>query len=73
MSLNTHWADKPNDVADPVSSNGANHVVLTVLDHMEARPELRQVLQLNGYSVIAFRLSGTATSSGLLVGPSCHQ
>lgn len=52
MSLNTHWADTPNDFADPVSSNGTNHVVLTVLDHMEARPELRQVLQLNGYRVI---------------------
>ena len=52
MSLNTHWADTPNDFADPVSSNGANHVVLTVLDHMEARPELRQVLQLNGCHVI---------------------
>ena len=51
MSLNTQWADTPN-FADPVSSNGANHVVLTVLDHMEARPELRQVLQLNGYRVI---------------------
>jgi PleD family two-component response regulator len=52
MSLNTHWAGTPNDVADPVSSNGANHVVLMVLDHVEARPELRQVLQLNGYRII---------------------
>jgi len=52
MSLNTQWADAPNDLADPVSSNGDNHVVLTVLDHMEARPELRQVLQLNGFRVI---------------------
>ena len=52
MSLNTHWADTPNGVADPVSSNGANHVVLVVSDHVEARPELRQVLQLNGYHVI---------------------
>jgi len=52
MSLNTNWAATPNDLADPVSSNGDNHVVLTVLDHMEARPELRQVLQLNGYRVI---------------------
>lgn len=52
MSLNTHWADMPNDVADPRPSNGGNHVVLMVLDHVEARPELRQVLQLNGYRVI---------------------
>jgi PleD family two-component response regulator len=52
MSLNTHWANTPNNVPDPVSSNGANHVVLMVLDHVEARPELRQVLQLNGYRVI---------------------
>lgn len=52
MSLNTQWAATPTDFADPVPSNGDNHVVLTVLDHMEARPELRQVLQLNGYHVI---------------------
>jgi DNA-binding response OmpR family regulator len=52
MSLNTRWADMPNDFADPIASNGANHVALTVLDHMEARPELRQVLQLNGCRVI---------------------
>jgi PleD family two-component response regulator len=52
MSLNMHWTDAPNDFADPASSNGANHVVLMVLDHVEARPELRQVLQLNGYRVI---------------------
>jgi DNA-binding response OmpR family regulator len=52
MSLNTQWADAPNDFADPASSNGDNQVVLTVLDHMEARPELRQILQLNGYRVI---------------------
>ena len=51
MSLNTQWADTSNFV-DRVSSNGANHVVVTVLDHMDARPELRQVLQLNGYRVI---------------------
>ena len=52
MSLNTQWADTPNDVADPVSTNGANHVVLMVLDHLDARPDLRQVFQLNGYRVI---------------------
>jgi DNA-binding response OmpR family regulator len=52
MSFDPHWADTPNDVADPVTSNGANHVVLMVLDHLAARPELRQVLQLNGYRVI---------------------
>ena len=52
MSLNAHRADAPNDAADPKPSNGANHVVLMVLDHVEARPELRQVLQLNGYRVI---------------------
>lgn len=43
MSLNTHWADSSNDV---------NHVVVTVLDQLDARPELRQVLQLNGCRVI---------------------
>lgn len=52
MSLNTHWADTPNDVPDPVFSNDASRVVLMVLDHLDARPELRQVLQLNGYRVI---------------------
>lgn len=52
MSLDTHWADTPNDVADPAFSNDAGQVVLMVLDHLDARPELRQVLQLNGYRVI---------------------
>jgi DNA-binding response OmpR family regulator len=52
MSFNMHWADTPNDVADPVSSYGGNHVVLMVLDRLDARPELRQVLQLNGYRII---------------------
>jgi DNA-binding response OmpR family regulator len=52
MSLNTHWADTSNDVADPVSSNGANHVVLMVEDYQDARPELKQVLKLKGYRVI---------------------
>ena len=51
MSVNTQWADTPNDVAGPVS-NTANHVVLMVVDRLDARPELRQVLQLNGYRVI---------------------
>lgn len=52
MSLNPQWAGVPNDVAGPVSSNGANHVVLMVLDHLDARPELKQVLKLKGYRII---------------------
>lgn len=52
MSLNTHWADKPNDIADPVSCNDAKHVVLMVEDYQDARPELKQVLKLKGYRVI---------------------
>jgi len=52
MPFNTHWADTPNDVADPMSSNGANHVVLMVEDYQDARPELKQVLKLKGYRVI---------------------
>jgi CheY-like chemotaxis protein len=52
MSLNTHSADTPNDIGDPVSSNGANHVVLMVEDYQDARRELKQVLKLGGYRVI---------------------
>lgn len=52
MFLDTEWVDTPNDVAGPVASNRASHTVLMVLDHLDARPELRQVLQLNGYRVI---------------------
>ncbi len=52
MSLNADWADTPNDVADPAPFNGATPVVLMVLDHPDARPELKQVFQLNGYRVI---------------------
>jgi len=52
MSLNPQWAGVPNDVSGPVSSNGANHVVLMVLDHLDARPALKQVLKLKGYRVI---------------------
>ena len=52
MFIDTHWADAPIDVARRVSSNGANHVVLMVLDRLDARPELREVIQQNGYRVI---------------------
>jgi DNA-binding response OmpR family regulator len=52
MSLNPQWADKPNDLAGSVSSNGANHVVLMVEDYQDARPELKQVLKQKGYRVI---------------------
>ena len=52
MSLNPQWAGAPNQIAGPLSSNGANHVVLMVLDHQDARPELKQAVKLKGYRVI---------------------
>jgi len=52
MSSNTQWADTHDRFADRESSSGAKRVVLTVLDHLGARPELKEVLQLNGYQVI---------------------
>lgn len=52
MSHNPQWAGMPNEVPGSVSSNGDNHVVLVVLDHLDARPELKQVLKLKGYRVI---------------------
>ena len=52
MSVNPHCVDKPNARTDPVSCNGANQVVLMVEDYQDARPELKQVLQLRGYRVI---------------------
>ena len=41
-----------NIVAGPASGNGNNHVVLIVEDHQDACPELKQTLELSGYSVI---------------------
>src|SRR5687767_11189724 len=52
MSFNTHWADTHDRFTNRASPYAANRVVLTVLDHLGARPELRQILQLNGYRVI---------------------
>jgi len=52
MSLNTHWADRTNDEVNRVSSGSTDPVVLIVLDHLDARPDLKQVFQLNGYRVI---------------------
>lgn len=52
MSFNARRATTPNNVADPQSFNGANHVVLMVEDYQNARPELKQVLKLKGYRVI---------------------
>lgn len=52
MSFNTHWADTHDRFANRAPSDAANRVALTVLDHLGARPELRQILQLNGYRVI---------------------
>ena len=52
MSLNVHRFDTLNDAADSMSPSRSDHVVLTVLDHMDARPDLRQAIQLKGYRVI---------------------
>ena len=52
MSLNTRWADTVRDEAGPVSARDTDPVVLMVLDHLDARPELKQVFHLNGYRVI---------------------
>jgi DNA-binding response OmpR family regulator len=52
MSLKQHWSEMANDLIGPVSSNGANHVVLMVEDYRDARPELKQVLKQKGYRVI---------------------
>lgn len=52
MSLNPTWAAMLNDITGPTTSNGANHVVLMVEDHQDARPELKQILQQKGYRVI---------------------
>jgi len=52
MFLNSCQANTPNNVARPLSYNGANHVVLVVEDYQNARPELKHVLALRGYRVI---------------------
>ena len=52
MSVKPHCSDTANDLISPVSSNGANHVVLMVEDYECARPELKQVLKQKGYRVI---------------------
>ena len=52
MSVNAQLsAERPND-AEPVSANGANHVVLMVEDYQNARAELKLALKLKGYRVI---------------------
>jgi CheY-like chemotaxis protein len=52
MSLNTHSSERLYDPAPPQPRNGDNHVVLIVLDRIEARLELGQVLKSKGYSVV---------------------
>ncbi len=52
MSLNEHRAITCSKVTSSVSSNKGQHLVLMVEDHQDARPELKQVLERNGYSVI---------------------
>jgi DNA-binding response OmpR family regulator len=51
MSLYAYWADTPHDVVAHVPCDTI-HVVLTVLDFLDARPELKQVLRRSGYRVI---------------------
>ena len=52
MSLKPQWAGVPNELDGPVSSNRGNHVVLMVLDHLDAPPEFEQVLKQKGYRLI---------------------
>ena len=52
MSLNPHWVNAPDYGVGHVATNADNHVVLMVNDHHDVRSELKQVLELNGYSVI---------------------
>ena len=52
MSFNTQWVETHDRFAEYATSSGAKRVVLTVLDHLGARPELMEVLELNGYQVI---------------------
>jgi len=52
MSLKPPAAGVISGIADPVTSTRANHVVLVVLDHLDAWPELKQVLRQKGYDVI---------------------
>ena len=51
MSTNPQCADM-HDITGQTASNSANHVVLMVEDHQDARPELKQILQQKGYRVI---------------------
>lgn len=52
MSLNEHSAITHSNVTTSLSVNKSKPVVLMVEDHQDARPELKQVLEWNGYSVI---------------------
>lgn len=52
MSLNEHSAITRSNITTSVSANKSKHVVVMVEDHQNARPELKQVLIGNGYSVI---------------------
>jgi len=52
MSVNPQGAGVPNALDGPVSSNRGNHVVLMVLDHLDAPPEFEQVLKQKGYRLI---------------------
>jgi DNA-binding response OmpR family regulator len=52
MAFNDHAAITCSNVPSAVSANKSKPVVLMVEDHQNARPELKQVLLGNGYSVI---------------------
>lgn len=52
MSLNPRWVNAPDYARHQMATKADNHVVLMVDDHQDARSELKQVLELNGYRVI---------------------
>ncbi len=63
MSFNTYWADTHKSVPPNAALTFVNRVVLTVLDRLDARPELRQVLQQNGCRVVETDNGRDAASS----------
>ena len=69
MSVDPQCVGAPNKVYVPVSSNSSNPLVLMVLDHLDASPELRHVFQLNGYRVIGTDNGQDAVANARLTDP----
>jgi len=52
MSFHPHRVSARDHTVGQLADSIDNHVVLVVADHQDPRAELKQVLELNGYSVI---------------------